>query len=207
MSLKRLLRNSTVLKFAENSFTSKNHEESVRSVIETSGFRNNHTKILSHSDYTYQPNGSQNPPDFSLNYRGKIYNIECKSSKKIKKPMWNCSIPDKDTLYIFSIPDSNILFFGDWIIDEKSRMEMESYIEESKLLAKKYNNRLLKLDNEYKWNVRFRKMFEQNTVFDKNRREELRVRMEEFISSIDESVLVYSPKAEKKIDIVFEDDE
>lgn len=190
MSLKRFLNSAYNLSYKENSFVNKKHEEYVRFIIEGSGFmenkRYNNLSTISRSQYIYQPYGSQNPPDFSINYQGKLYNIECKTSKRVKTPMWNCSIPDSNTIYIFSIPTTNILFFGDWIINEKTRELMNSFVDESKSISKKYNDRLLELDFEYKWNVAFRKMFIQKTTFDLKRQNELRERMEDFIQRLEE---------------------
>lgn len=204
MSLKQLLKKAYTLDYEENSFSNKQHEKSVRTIIEESGFeeaeytkKSDKTKViknLSNGCYVYQPKGSQNFPDFIIRYKGKVYNIECKSSQKTKKPMWNCSYPEKDSIYIFSIPSSNILFFGEWICDEESKEIMKDFIEDSKAVAKKYSSRLLNLDSDYKWKVTFRKMFEQSTVFDRNRQVQLKKKMNKFIDSLE------------KVEIVFEDD-
>ena len=186
MSLKQLLKRAINLDFKSNSFSNKIHEESVRNIIEESGFvEKKSMKELFINNYVYQPYGSQKPPDFAINYNEVIYNIECKSSKRTKKPMWNCSIPDDKTIYIFSVPDCNILFFGNWILDDKTKKIMDEFIEESKKVSKKYSDKLLKLNSDYKWKVIFRKMFNQMTIFDKNKQKVLKERMDEFINKLD----------------------
>lgn len=52
---------------------------------------------ISQTSFCYQPNGSQSPPDFiflfpQMNIVKVIY-LEQKSSNKVKKPVWNCSLP------------------------------------------------------------------------------------------------------------------
>ena len=79
--------------------------------------------------YEYQPNGSQLPPDFIIYYEkinsepiticNKI-KIECKSSKN-NKPVWNCSIPDEDTIYVYYDTQKKLvyIFYGDEIITKE----------------------------------------------------------------------------------------
>jgi hypothetical protein len=76
----------------------------------------------------YQPFGKQNPPDFIILVNNKpIIKIECKSSDKQCKPVWNCSIPEKETIYIFGCKKlSNVfIFMGDSIVDDVNREELK----------------------------------------------------------------------------------
>ena len=63
--------------------------------------------------YVYQPNGKQKPPDFKI-LHDKVYDpyfkcdgwkssisVECKSSKQVY-PTYNSTLPQKETVYIFS---------------------------------------------------------------------------------------------------------
>ena len=98
--------------------------------------------------YEYQPNGSQLPPDFIIYYEkinsepiiicNKI-KIECKSSKN-NKPVWNCSIPDEDTIYVYYDTQKKLvyIFYGDEIITKEKKLEII-----------KFNNELKKLCNEF----------------------------------------------------------
>ena len=53
------------------------HEQRVGEILDEYGI-----------DYTYQPNGTQNYPDYEIPTRWGIINLECKSNKNAK-PMYN----------------------------------------------------------------------------------------------------------------------
>ena len=91
--------------------------------------------------YEYQPNGSQKPPDYIIyaeNYE-KI-KIECKSSKN-NKPVWNCSIPEKNTIYVYYNTKSKktYIFDGEDIINTKDRLEIIKFSDELKKLCYDFN--------------------------------------------------------------------
>lgn len=95
--------------------------------------------------YEYQPNGSQQPPDYMIfceNYE-KI-KIECKSSKT-NKPVWNCSIPEKNTIYVFldTKNKKTYIFDGEDIIESKDRLEIIKFNDELKKLCAKFNETIL----------------------------------------------------------------
>jgi hypothetical protein len=200
MSLKNFLKQSYNLSYSKNSFFTKTHEENVAKLLEKNGFTNlskapvlqtlskiNLSKTplsqINLSNYKYQPNGSQKPPDFKINYCDSMINIECKSSK-LKTPMWNCSLPNKDTIYIFSTPKSNILFFGDWICNDHIKEITNKFIDTVKNNVIDYNFELSTLQSTYKWSVSFRKMFNQKTIFDDQKQSELKEKMEKYIQSL-----------------------
>ena len=88
--------------------------------------------------YEYQPNGSQQPPDYMVyceNYE-KI-KIECKSSKT-NKPVWNCSIPEKNTIYVFldTKNKKTYIFDGEDIIGTQDRLEIIKFNDELKTDSK-----------------------------------------------------------------------
>jgi hypothetical protein len=108
--------------------------------------------------YEYQPNGSQKPPDFSICYfdKGKnkvnnnykIIKIECKSSKN-NKPIWNCSIPDEDTIYIFYDTHKKLvyIFNGDEIISKEKKSEIIKFNDDIKKLCNDFNKTTLSNTN------------------------------------------------------------
>lgn len=95
--------------------------------------------------YEYQPNGSQQPPDFVIyceNYEKK--KIECKSSKN-NKPVWNCSIPDQETIYVYYDTNKKLtyIFEGDKIISNEDRNKIIKFNDELKKLCNDFNNTTL----------------------------------------------------------------
>lgn len=173
LKLKQLIKSFKNLKYShtECTFNYKTHEQSVEDIIIQSGF------ILKHKDekingycYLNQPNGSQNPPDFRVFDGESFIDIECKSKKTGYKPMWNSSIPNKDTFYIFSNQKDNctLVIEGKDIITQKLEYELNQYKKETKLLENKYNKILKELsenDNPYQIGVYARNMFVQNKHF------------------------------------------
>ena len=95
--------------------------------------------------YEYQPNGSQKPPDFVIcceNYEKK--KIECKSSKT-NKAIWNCSIPDQETIYVYYDTNKKLtyIFEGDKIISNEDRNKIIKFNDELKKLCNNFNNSTL----------------------------------------------------------------
>lgn len=98
--------------------------------------------------YKHQPNGSQLPPDFTLFYNTNKINIECKSSKNLK-PIWNCSIPNEYTIYLFYTTKLNktFIFTGNEIIDKNKIKEIKEFNEMIKKISKEFNENIL--NDEY----------------------------------------------------------
>lgn len=117
--------------------------------------------------YEYQPNGSQKFPDFILpDYS---ISLECKSSIGTK-PMWNCSYPKLDSIYVFSSKKLNktLVFFGKELVTQEIIEIYEEYSKKHKILAEEINNKLLRIqDNNYGMKVYPRNMFTQTIGFDK----------------------------------------
>jgi adenine-specific DNA-methyltransferase len=123
-------------------------------------------------DYVYQPNGTQKFPDFHIP-KLKI-DLECKSSIG-KIPMWNCTYPKKEALYVFSskAEKKTFVFFGDEIISEEISKIYEEYSIKHKQLQNEINEKLSKIDNKYKMKVFARNMFTQGAPMCKKINEKL----------------------------------
>lgn len=96
--------------------------------------------------YEPQPNGSQAFPDFYL--PDQDLNLECKSTANYA-PMWNCSLPRPDALYILCSKKLNKtnMFFGKYVISEKDYNELmevnkfiKKYIKDKQDKKKKFFN-------------------------------------------------------------------
>ena len=174
LKLRELIKSFKDLKYSDNTFNSKAHEQSVENIIINSGFTLK-TKLEPTKNYCYlnQPNGSQNPPDFRV-FDNKYYiDIECKSKKTGYKPMWNCSIPDSSTFYIFTNQKDNetLIIEGKHITTPILEKHLNEYKEATKLLENQHNKilkNLNEIDNPYNISVYARNMFVQNKHFDKN---------------------------------------
>lgn len=170
LKLKLLLRNLKQLKYSNNTFNSKIHEESVEKIIIESGFKHkNNTNEKFY--YINQPNGSQRPPDFIVVDNNESVELECKSKKTGYKPMWNSSYPNRTNLYIFTTQKDNrtLIIPGNKITTPKLETLLEKYKKATKQLEITFNKEIKELskeDNPYDIGVYARNMFVQNKHFD-----------------------------------------
>lgn len=172
LKLKLLLRNLKLVKYSNNTFNSKIHEESIEKIIIGSGFK--HRLNIDKNEKCYyinQPNGSQRPPDFIVVDNNESIELECKSKKTGYKPMWNSSYPNSTNLYIFTNQKDNktLIIPGNKIITPKLEKMLIKHKNDNKLFHDKFNKELKKLskdDNPYDITVYPRNMFVQNKHFD-----------------------------------------
>lgn len=172
LKIKSLLRNLKQLKYSNNTFNSKIHEESVEKIIIESGFKHkNNTNEKFY--YMNQPNGSQRPPDFIVvdSATNESIELECKSKKTGYKPMWNSSYPNRTNLYIFTTQKDNrtLIIPGNKITTPKLETLLEKYKKATKQLEITFNKEIKELskeDNPYDIGVYARNMFVQNKHFD-----------------------------------------
>lgn len=99
-----------------------------------------------------QPYGSQYPPDIiliditetSIRYQP----IEVKTGKKAAT--WNNTYPKQDWIYIFSGDQGVTYFKGDCLIDTEVRDLFEEYKQMRKELRNRYNEKIRKLNRDWK---------------------------------------------------------
>jgi hypothetical protein len=121
--------------------------------------------------YVSQPYGSQKPPDFILLFKDyKPLKIECKSSTNSLKATWNCSLPEKDIIYLFYSKKINktLIFNGGEIIKEDLKNKFEELHKKISILTKEFNKSISDKDCYFEYYPR--KMFNQILNFNiKNR--------------------------------------
>ena len=85
-------------------------------------------------------------------FRSKIYSLECKSSKKGAKPVFNGGLPDENYIYIFSSGKYNetTIFYGKDVVPPEVRKIYTKFIAKFKELVGECNDEL----NACKVNVR-----------------------------------------------------
>lgn len=188
--IENILKDLSSIKYSKNIFNSKLHEDKIELVLVKNGFKKlNKQGLPSEKEIYYikQPNGSQRSPDFTLVVEGVSVNIECKSAQTGYKPMWNCSYPDQNTIYVYTNKRNNhtILFLGNEIITDDVQVIYDEYREKHKQLCDEINNKLKNLDREknpYALRVYNRNMFIQgehlykknSSIYMKNIREFLK---------------------------------
>jgi len=88
------------------------------------------------------PSGTQSPPDFIVLINNILpIALECKSSKN-KKPLWNCSIPNNRTIYLFysKYYEATFLFMSYHIITDKERLKLQTLHNKIKKICEKFNS-------------------------------------------------------------------
>jgi hypothetical protein len=118
-------------------------------------------------NYVKHPFGSQNKPDFLINinnpFIGKIQ-LECKSSKT-PKPVWNCSLSEKNIIYIFysfhKKYNKFCVFNSESVIDDKQTLALKKFADKIKHVCNEFNK-------EFSLNFSFycRNMYNQHIELD-----------------------------------------
>lgn len=130
----------------------------------------NHFKNIK-SNFIFQPNGSQNFPDFVIFTNNCIIPIEIKYSKNTKnqpnfsklKPMWNSNIPKSNAIYIFGVALKTVTFFkGSDILNQETRKVLLGFFSEIDIQQKKasLDQELSKLQNNFGLYPYVRKAYE-----------------------------------------------
>jgi hypothetical protein len=182
------------LQYSKNTFKEKNHEKSVKKIIESYGLKetknNDEIIILQNKNninksvdelvgrfiFLEQPFGSQQSPDFIVCINGFIIWIECKSGKN--KITWNSGYPRKDILYVFTCKKNNAttIFLGSQTKMYQDFPDFEEKLEffdkEVKKLAKEIYKKEFKDDKFYE--IYIRKMLVDKTKYsDQNLRKKM----------------------------------
>lgn len=117
-------------------------------------------------EFEKHPNGTHRFPDFRIKLGEDFteYDVECKSSKSNYIPLWNCTYPQKEAIYIFTNKKHNetLVFSGNEIITDKISTVFEEYKIKHKELAALCNKKLQKLKNPYGLKIYPRNMFTQS---------------------------------------------
>lgn len=90
--------------------------------------------------YILQPSGSQGFPDVLIHdFDSRFICLECKSGKG-KSPMWNDSVPNPESIYVFASSSLNetTVFLGMDVLSEEERLIHDECEAEIKLVVEKY---------------------------------------------------------------------
>ena len=152
--MNEFLKDCLSLPYKSNSLQNPEHENQVEELLIKHGL-----------EYVAQPNGSQNFPDFHVvdDVSGKIYSIECKSSKD-PKPIYNGGRPHENAIYVFSSAKYNetTIFNGSHILSEEMRNSYDEYLKEQEELLNKYKDLELWKENSRGFGFYNRAMYIQS---------------------------------------------
>jgi len=107
------------------------HEHQIRDLLDDYGIV-----------YEYQPNGSQQFPDFNIPSRWGTIELEAKSSKQ-GHPTYNSGRPHKDGLYVFTSKrhDSTTVYWGRDVLKDDKRVLYDEYLAKQKALLQEYQQK------------------------------------------------------------------
>lgn len=128
MTLNQFFIDCLDLKYHSNSQDNPVHEHEVAKLL-----------IKHNLKYEYQPNGTQNSPDFRVHYNGKTYDIECKSSSQAF-PTYNGGLPKQGVIYVFSSKKYNetTIFFADDVVSDAKRDLYSEFLERQSQLLQEF---------------------------------------------------------------------
>jgi hypothetical protein len=90
-------------------------------------------------EYKSQPYGIQNSPDFHVYWNGKVYSVECKSSKQAF-PTYNGGLPKPGVIYVFSSAKYNetTIYFAEDVVSPKKRQLFNDLVKELNDVLEKF---------------------------------------------------------------------
>ncbi len=107
------------------------HEQQIKDLLDEFGIH-----------YTYQPNGSQQFPDFKIPTKWFELDLEAKSSKQ-GYPTYNSGRPHKDGLYVFTSKRHNAttFYWGRDVLKNEKRALYDEYLAKQKALLEEYQQK------------------------------------------------------------------
>jgi hypothetical protein len=138
--------------------------------------------------------GTQSPPDFALLIHGYIpILLEAKSSKG-KRPLWNCSLPNKNTIYLFYSGQYNRIFIhlSYHILDSEMETILKNLNHQIRMLVNKANEEIIKkLNTKKKWDYYPRPMYNQKFDYDIS---QIDLFFQNVIDELPENYIILSPQ-------------
>lgn len=118
---------------------------------------------LTPGSFYYQPNGNNKSPDYLVNYNGKLYSLEAKSSKGVK-PVYNGGLPQDGYIYIFSSLKHNAttIYYGHDVLSEDMRTWFKNLTNELNVLLKKHQAQLANIADPRGFDFYIRNMYIQS---------------------------------------------
>lgn len=157
-SLNSFFREVLTLPYQSNSQDNPLHEHQVKDLLDKHNI-----------SYVYQPNGSQQSPDFRVTLpTGRVIDIECKSSNQ-SYPTYNGGLPKEGTVYIFSSGKYNqtTVFFADDVVSTRKRELYAQLVEDLNAVLKTYQMDDVWQDDERGFDFYVRNMYTQSGGKDK----------------------------------------
>ena len=164
-NLHAFFKDAMKMEFAAGGYQHSDHENETENILQKNGFKKSSLKkitkkqrdkalaggdipLLREGEYIAQPTNKNDSPDFIVRYKGKLYFLECKSSKGLH-PTYNGGRPKERYIYIFTSRNVNktTIYYGRDVLNNEVRDLYDEFLLKNKENYKVFKSKLALVDN------------------------------------------------------------
>jgi len=179
-NLHAFFKDAMKMEFAAGGYQHSDHENETENILQKNGFKKSSLKkitkkqrdkalvggdipLLREGEYIAQPTGKNDSPDFIVRYNGKLYFLECKSSKGLQ-PTYNGGRPKERYIYIFTSRSVNktTIYYGRDVLNNEVRDLYDEFLLKNKENYKVFKSKLALVDNSRGFDYYERHMYTQS---------------------------------------------
>ena len=179
-NLHAFFKDAMKMEFAAGGYQHSDHENETENILQKNGFKKSSLKkitkkqrdkalaggdipLLREGEYIAQPTNKNDSPDFIVRYKGKLYFLECKSSKGLQ-PTYNGGRPKERYIYIFTSRNVNktTIYYGRDVLNNEVRDLYDEFLLKNKENYKVFKSKLALVDNSRGFDYYERHMYTQS---------------------------------------------
>ena len=179
-NLHAFFKDAMKMEFAAGGYQHSDHENETENILQKNGFTKSYLKkitkkqrdkalaggdipLLREGEYIAQPTNKNDSPDFIVRYKGKLYFLECKSSKGLH-PTYNGGRPKERYIYIFTSRNVNktTIYYGRDVLNNEVRDLYDEFLLKNKENYKVFKSKLALVDNSRGFDYYERHMYTQS---------------------------------------------
>lgn len=179
-NLHAFFKDAMKMEFAAGGYQHSDHENETENILQKNGFKKSSLKkitkkqrdkalaggdipLLREGEYIPQPTNKNDSPDFIVRYNGKLYFLECKSSKGLQ-PTYNGGRPKERYIYIFTSRSVNktTIYYGRDVLNNEVRDLYDEFLLKNKENYKVFKSKLALVDNSRGFDYYERHMYTQS---------------------------------------------
>ena len=179
-NLHAFFKDAMKMEFAAGGYQHSDHENETENILQKNGFKKSSLKkitkkqrdkalaggdipLLREGEYIAQPTNKNDSPDLIVRYKGKLYFLECKSSKGLH-PTYNGGRPKERYIYIFTSRNVNktTIYYGRDVLNNEVRDLYDEFLLKNKENYKVFKSKLALVDNSRGFDYYERHMYTQS---------------------------------------------
>ena len=179
-NLHAFFKDAMKMEFAAGGYQHSDHENETENILQKNGFKKSSLKkitkkqrdkalaggdipLLREGEYIAQPTNKNDSPDFIVRYKGKLYFLECKSSKGLH-PTYNGGRPKEGYIYIFTSRNVNktTIYYGRDVLKDEVRNLYDELLRKNEENYKWFKSQLALVDNSRGFDYYERHMYTQS---------------------------------------------